>query len=137
MYLQSLAKLIVNRSIQSIDVTEVAGVWAHALSSEHSQSQVVPEDILNGFLQQCHAKNIDLLMSYIRSTLVCAGYSALQFTQQLSDRISTTAQPNLSSKQRALIAQEMANAERRLVEGADEELQLQNLASKTHQIICG
>eukprot|EP00042_Codosiga_hollandica_P013506 m.30705 g.30705 ORF g.30705 m.30705 type:complete len:345 (-) comp41322_c0_seq1:1623-2657(-) len=88
---------------------------------------VIPDALVNEVLTQCRRSSFDKLQEAIKELIDC-GYSGLQFVSQVHDKLLLE-DNELVDSQKAQIAERLAIIEKRLIDGADEYLQLLDLAS--------
>ncbi|XP_066476681.1 replication factor C subunit 4 [Tiliqua scincoides] len=105
--LQSATRLTGGKEITERIVTEISGV--------------VPKEILDGLLLACQSGAFEKL-EVATKNLINEGYAASQLINQLHDII--VERENLSDQQKSIIAEKLAEADKCLVDGSDEFLQL-------------
>ncbi|XP_034036248.1 replication factor C subunit 4 [Thalassophryne amazonica] len=110
-FLQSAARLSVDKEITEQGVIELAGV--------------VPPKMIDGLLEICFRGTFEKLEVAIRS-MVDEGYAATQILNQLHECII---EQDLSDKQKSAITEKMAVVDKCLTDGADEYLQMLSLCS--------
>lgn len=110
-FLQSAARLNVDREITEKCIIEIAGV--------------VPDKMIDGLLQICFTGTFEKLEVAVRN-MVDEGYAATQILSQLHDVVI---EHDLSDKQKSAIAEKMAVVGKCLSDGADEYLQMLSLCS--------
>lgn len=110
---QSCARLrsATGQEIEAEDVLEISGK--------------VPSKWLTGLLEVCTTNSFDKLTAYV-DELMCEGFAVTQLISQLHDKV--VEDESLSDKQKSIICEELAIGESRLLSGANEYLQLLNLA---------
>lgn len=112
-YLQSAARLY-GSSISSKDLISVSGV--------------IPEEVVNTLLAACRSGNFDLADKEVNN-VIAEGYPVAQILSQLFDLVAEA--DDISDEQKARICKKLAEADKRLVDGADEYLQLLDVTSNT------
>ncbi|KAK2836045.1 hypothetical protein Q5P01_016529 [Channa striata] len=110
-FLQSAARLNVDKDITERTVIEIAGV--------------VPPKMIDNLLQICFKGTFEKLEVAVRS-MVDKGYAAIQILVQLHEAIIEGA---LNDKQKSAITEKMAVVGKCLSDGADEYLQMLSLCS--------
>ncbi|XP_062306511.1 replication factor C subunit 4 [Osmerus eperlanus] len=110
-FLQSAARLNVDKEISEKAIVEIAGV--------------VPEKIIQGLLQICYKGTFEKLEVAVRD-VIDEGYAATVILGQLHE---TVIEDDLNDKQKSAIAEKMAEVDKCLVDGADEYLQILSLCS--------
>ncbi|CDP10965.1 unnamed protein product [Coffea canephora] len=117
-YLQSAARLF-GSSISSRDLISVSGV--------------IPEDVVQALYSACRSGNFDLADKEVKN-VIAEGYPVSQMLSQLFDLVVEA--DDMSDEQKARICKKLGEADKCLVDGADEYLQLLDVASKTMQALC-
>ncbi|KAL7750445.1 Subunit of heteropentameric Replication factor C (RF-C) [Sorochytrium milnesiophthora] len=108
MYLHSAARLLGSDSVTQSSIYEIAGA--------------VPPQVIDGLVNMwINRATFNAMAATVRS-IVQQGYSATQVLTQLYDAVIVS--PMLTSMQKAQAAEVMARMDKRLVDGADEHLQL-------------
>ncbi|XP_047443255.1 replication factor C subunit 4 [Mugil cephalus] len=110
-FLQSAARLNVNKEIAESSITEIAGV--------------VPSKVIDNLLQLSLTGTFEKLDIAIRN-IVDEGYAASQILTQLHESVI---EGDLNDKQKSAITEKMAVVDKCLADGADEYLQLLSLCS--------
>ncbi|XP_071774423.1 replication factor C subunit 4 [Centroberyx gerrardi] len=110
-FLQSAARLNVDKEITHSAVIEIAGV--------------VPPKMIDSLLQICFKGTFEKLEVAVKN-MVDEGYAATQILSQLHE---TIIEQDLNDKQKSAIAEKMAVVDKCLVDGADEYLQMLSLCS--------
>ncbi|WZZ58384.1 hypothetical protein YC2023_058491 [Brassica napus] len=113
-YLQSGARLF-GSTITSTDLLNVSGV--------------VPLEVVKRFFTACKSGDFDIANKQV-DNIVAEGYPASQIINQLFD-IVVEAGDDITDNQKAKICKCLAETDKRLVDGADEYLQLLDVASNT------
>ncbi|XP_061361878.1 replication factor C subunit 2 isoform X2 [Gastrolobium bilobum] len=116
-YLQSAARLF-GSSISSKDLISVSGV--------------VPAEVVEALLKSCKSGNFDLANKEVNN-FIAEGYPASQMLTQLFEAII---EDDISDEQKARIFKKLGEADKCLVDGADEYLQLLDVVSNTMQAFC-
>ncbi|KAF7816827.1 replication factor C subunit 2 [Senna tora] len=117
-YLQSAARLF-GSSISSKDLISVSGV--------------IPEEVVQALLAACKSGNFDLANKEVNN-FIAEGYPVSQMLIQLFEAIVET--DDISDEQKARISKKLGEADKCLVDGADEYLQLLDVASNTIRACC-
>lgn len=110
-FLQSAARLNVDKEISEKAIIEIAGV--------------VPPKMINGLLKICYKGTFEKLEVAVRE-LIDDGYAATVILGQLHE---TVIEDELNDKQKSAIAEKMAEVDKCLADGADEYLQMLSLCS--------
>ena len=87
---------------------------------------VVPDKWIDKLLDVCRSNSFENLESYVND-VTCEGFSGAQLLNQLHDRIVES--DDLSDVQKSVMCEELAICSSRLLEGANEYLQLVDLCS--------
>ena len=89
---------------------------------------VVPDKWIDNLLEVCYDKNktFEHLESFVND-ITCEGFSGAQFINQLHDRIVNS--DEMTDLQKSVISEKIAICSARLLEGANEYLQLIDLSS--------
>ncbi|CAN4121090.1 unnamed protein product [Withania somnifera] len=117
-YLQSAARLF-GSSISAKDLISVSGV--------------IPNEVVQAVFSACRSGNFDLANEEVNN-VIAEGYPVSQMLSQLYDIVIDA--DDISDEQKARICKKFAEADKCLVDGADEYLQLLNVASTTMQALC-
>ncbi|XP_040999108.1 replication factor C subunit 2 isoform X3 [Juglans microcarpa x Juglans regia] len=117
-YLQSAARLF-GSSISSKDLISVSGV--------------IPQEIVKAFLVTCKSGNFDVANKEVND-IIAEGYPVSQMLYQLLELVVEA--DDVSDEQKARICKKLAEADKCLVDGADEYLQLLDVASNTMRALC-
>ncbi|KAJ3190294.1 hypothetical protein HDU85_000589 [Gaertneriomyces sp. JEL0708] len=110
MLLQSAYRLYQKDAISSDALCEIAGI--------------VPDQTIESLMAAWMSRNATTIEQAVRS-VIRAGYSGSQLLSQLHERAVND--PHLASDQKARMSQALGKADKALVDGADEELQLMRL----------
>ncbi|KAJ6660944.1 hypothetical protein lerEdw1_016964 [Lerista edwardsae] len=105
--LQSATRLTGGKEVTERVIAEISGA--------------VPKEMLDGLLVACQSGAFEKL-EVATKNLINEGYAASQLINQLHDII--VERENLSDKQKSIIAEKLAEADKCLVDGSDEFLQL-------------
>lgn len=105
--LQSATRLTGGKEVSERIISEISGV--------------VPQETLDGLLVACQSGAFEKLEAATKN-LINEGYAASQLINQLHDIIIE--RENLSDKQKSIIVEKLAEADKCLVDGSDEFLQL-------------
>ncbi|PHT83838.1 Replication factor C subunit 4 [Capsicum annuum] len=116
-YLQSAARLF-GSSISAKDLISVSGV--------------IPNVVVQAIFSACRSGNFDLANKEVNN-VIAEGYPVSQMLSQLYDIVVDA--DDISDEQKARICKKFAEADKCLVDGADEYLQLLNVASSTMQAL--
>ncbi|KAH7524538.1 hypothetical protein FEM48_Zijuj06G0130100 [Ziziphus jujuba var. spinosa] len=117
-YLQSAARLF-GSSISSEDLIGVSGV--------------IPQEVVEALFSACKGGNFDLANKEVNN-IIAEGYPVAQMLSQLFEMIVEA--DDASDEQKARICKKLAEADKCLVDGADEYLQLLDVASNTMRALC-
>lgn len=112
-YLQGAARLF-GSSISSKDLLSVSGV--------------IPVEVVEALYAACKSGNFDLANKEVNN-VIAEGYPVSQMLSQLFDVVVEA--DDVPDEQKARICKSLAEADKRLVDGADEYLQLLDMASNT------
>ncbi|CAL8255797.1 unnamed protein product [Merluccius merluccius] len=110
-YLQSAARLNVDKEITEKTIVEIAGV--------------VPTKVIDNLLQICFKGTFEKVQIAIKN-MVDEGYAATQILIQLHESVI---EEDLNDKQKSAITEKMAVVDKCLADGADEYLQMLSLCS--------
>ncbi|XAR62831.1 hypothetical protein NMG60_11017727 [Bertholletia excelsa] len=117
-YLQGAARLF-GSSISSKDLLSVSGV--------------VPPEVVQALFSACRSGNFDLANKEVNN-VIAEGYPVSQMLSQLFDIVVEA--NDISDEQKARICKKFAETDKCLVDGADEYLQLLDVASITMRVLC-
>ncbi|KAK3013089.1 hypothetical protein RJ639_008150, partial [Escallonia herrerae] len=123
-YLQGAARLF-GSSISSKDLISVSGV--------------IPQEVVQALFSGCRSGNFDLADKEVKN-VIADGYPVSQMLSQLFDIVVEA--DDISDEQKARICKKLGEADKvtiltqRLVDGADEYLQLLDVASNTMRALC-
>ncbi|XP_077224412.1 ATPase family associated with various cellular activities (AAA) [Tasmannia lanceolata] len=117
-YLQGAARLF-GSSISSKDLISVSGV--------------VPQDVVKALFAACKTGEFELANKEVNN-VIAEGYPVSQMLSQLFDVV--VGADDISDQQKARICRRLAEADKCLVDGADEYLQLMDVASNTIRALC-
>ncbi|GAV90610.1 AAA domain-containing protein/Rep_fac_C domain-containing protein [Cephalotus follicularis] len=117
-YLQGAARLF-GSSISSKDLISVSGV--------------IPQEIVGALFAACRSGNFDMANKEVNN-IIAEGYPASQMLYQLFDVVVKA--DDISDEQKARICKSFGEADKCLVDGADEYLQLLDVTSNTMRALC-
>ncbi|PSS00132.1 Replication factor C subunit like [Actinidia chinensis var. chinensis] len=117
-YLQGAARLF-GSSISSKDLISVSGV--------------IPQEVVQALFAACSSSNFDLANKEV-TNVIAEGYPVSQMLSQLFEVVVVA--DDISDEQKAKICKKLAEADKCLIDGADEYLQLLNVASITMRVLC-
>ncbi|CAN6476132.1 unnamed protein product [Victoria cruziana] len=117
-YLQGAARLF-GSSISSVDLISVSGV--------------VPQQVVQSLYKACKSGQFELANKEVEN-ITAEGYPVSQTLSQLFDLIVEA--EDVSDEQKAKICQRIAEADKCLIDGADEYLQLMDVASNAMRAFC-
>ncbi|KAH9621244.1 hypothetical protein KSS87_003908 [Heliosperma pusillum] len=117
-YLQGAARLY-GSTISSVELISVSGV--------------IPPEIVQSLLAACKSGNFDLANNEVHN-VISEGYPVSQIISQLFDLI--VGAEDVSDEQKARVFKKMGEADKCLVDGADEYLQLLDVTSNTMRALC-
>ncbi|KAI8002654.1 Replication factor C subunit 2 [Camellia lanceoleosa] len=117
-YLQGAARLF-GSSISSNDLISVSGV--------------IPQEVVQAFFSACKSGNFDLANKEVNN-VIAEGYPVSQMLSQLFDIVVEA--DGVSDEQKAKICKKFGEVDKCLVDGADEYLQLLDVASNTMRVLC-
>ncbi|CAI9094873.1 OLC1v1030697C2 [Oldenlandia corymbosa var. corymbosa] len=98
-----------------------------------SVSGVVPEEVVQALYSACRSGNFDLADKEAKN-VIAEGYPVSQVLSQLFDIIVQS--DDITDEQKSRICKKLAEADKCLVDGADEYLQLLDVTSNTMRAIC-
>ncbi|PHT98574.1 Replication factor C subunit 4 [Capsicum chinense] len=93
-----------------------------------SVSGVIPNEVVQAIFSACRSGNFDLANKEVNN-VIAKGYPVSQMLSQLYDIVVDA--DDISDEQKARICKKFSEADKCLVDGADERLQLLNVASST------
>ncbi|XP_058097450.1 replication factor C subunit 2 isoform X1 [Magnolia sinica] len=117
-YLQGAARLF-GSSITAKDLLSVSGV--------------IPQDVVQALFTACKSGEFELANKEV-DNILAEGYPVSQMFSQLFDVIVEA--EDISDEQKARICKRLAEADKCLIDGADEYLQLLDVASNTMRALC-
>lgn len=117
-YLQSAARLF-GSTISSKDLISVSGV--------------IPQDVIQSLFMACKSGEFDFANKEV-SNIIAEGYPVSQTLCQLLEVIVNL--DDISDEQKARICKKLGEADKCLIDGADEYLQLLDVAGHTMQALC-
>ncbi|XP_038603452.1 replication factor C subunit 4 isoform X2 [Tachyglossus aculeatus] len=115
-FLQSATRLTGGKEVTEKVITEIAGV--------------VPAETIDGIFSACQSGSFEKLETVVKD-LINEGHAATQLVNQLHDVVVEKA--DLSDKQKSIITEKLAEADKCLADGADEHLQLISLCATVMQ----
>lgn len=116
---QSVSRLKCGEPLSSQDVAEVAGI--------------IPKSRVDDLLASCASNSYEKLSTTVED-LVLEGFAASQLFNQLHDAIVLSSK--YDDKQKSAIAEKLAICDHRLLEGADEFLQIMDLCVTIMSQVC-
>uniref|UniRef100_A0A023GLD4 Replication factor C subunit 4 n=1 Tax=Amblyomma triste TaxID=251400 RepID=A0A023GLD4_AMBTT len=116
---QSVSRLKCDEPVTSHDVAEVAGI--------------IPKKWIDDLLASCASNSYEKLSATVED-LVLEGFAASQLFSQLHDTIVLSTDYN--DKQKSAITEKLAICDHRLLEGADEYLQIMDLCITIMNQVC-
>ncbi|KAI8551419.1 hypothetical protein RHMOL_Rhmol06G0184300 [Rhododendron molle] len=117
-YLQGAARLF-GSSISSKDLISVSGV--------------IPQEVVQSLFAACKGGDFDVVNKEVNNVIL-EGYPVSQMLSQLFEVI--VGADDISDEQKAKICKKLAETDKCLVDGADEYLQLLDVASITTRVLC-
>ncbi|KAJ6798367.1 replication factor C subunit 2 [Iris pallida] len=117
-YLQSAARLF-GSSISAKDLISVSGV--------------IPQDVVQALFAACKTGEFDLANKEVNN-VIAEGYPVSQMLSQLFDIVINS--DDISDEKKARICKRMGETDKCLIDGADEYLQLMDVASHTMRALC-
>ncbi|CAH1781965.1 unnamed protein product [Owenia fusiformis] len=118
-FLQSAARLHPEDEITKSDIYEIAGV--------------ISDEEIDGVLNTCFSDSYEKLEAVVKDVML-NGHSGAQIINQMHDKLITM--DTLSDKQKAAILERLAVVDKRLLDGADEYLQIMDLCTVIMHQIC-
>eukprot|EP00731_Ephydatia_muelleri_P030306 Em0021g829a len=124
-FLQSAHRYKTGDAIAPKDILEIAGV--------------IPEHIIEGLIKACYSDCYDQLQTCVKvqelaMSLMAEGYSCAQTINQLHDRLVTD--ESLTDQCKSVISERMGLVDKRLLDGADEFLQMMDLCTVIMNQFC-
>ncbi|KAI6689427.1 hypothetical protein NL676_026255 [Syzygium grande] len=95
--------------------------------------QVIPQEVVGALLAACKSGNFDLANKEVNNA-IAEGYPVSQMLSQLFEVVVEA--DDISDEQKARICKRLGEADKCLVDGADEYLQLLDVASNTMRALC-
>lgn len=117
--LQSAARLQCKEGITKADIVEVAGV--------------IDYDVVTDLMKVCHSGSYEKLEKTVKD-IMADGHSAGQIILQLHECIVTS--DSLNDRQKSSVCERLAVVDKRLIDGADEYLQVMDVCTVVMQQIC-
>ncbi|XP_069331322.1 replication factor C subunit 4 [Eulemur rufifrons] len=115
-FLQSATRLTGGKEITEKVITDIAGV--------------IPAETIDGLFAACQSGSFDRLEAVVKE-LIDEGHAATQLVNQLHDVVVEN--DVLSDKQKSIVTEKLAEADKCLADGADEHLQLISLCATVMQ----
>ncbi|OWM90120.1 hypothetical protein CDL15_Pgr006441 [Punica granatum] len=139
-----LSEEVMSSRILHICKEEGLNLEAEALSTLSSISQgdlrraitylqVIPPEVAEALLIACKSSNFDQANKEVNN-IIAEGYPISQMLTQLFDMVVEA--DDISDEQKARICKSLAEADKCLIDGADEYLQLLDVASDTMRALC-
>jgi len=94
----------------------------------HEVAGYIPKQYIIDFINICQSKSYEKLATFI-DNLIGDGYSGTQFLLQLHEWVIETDELLLSENHKSLISEQIALNDKRLLDGADEYLQILDIGS--------
>ncbi|EGD75544.1 replication factor C 4 [Salpingoeca rosetta] len=117
-FLQSASRLCGSSGVEVHHVEEIAGA--------------IPNAVMTDLLDKCRQGSFENLQETVQSILL-DGFSADTIVEELLQLVVEA--DDISDTQKADIAHKLAQVDKRLVDGADEELQIMDLCATTMQVL--
>lgn len=117
--LQSVSRLKGEEKITKQDILEVGGV--------------IPEEIILQLFEVCRSDSYEKLDKTLKE-IICEGHSGMQILLQIHQLVMTTEE--LDDHQKSIVAEKIAIVDKRLMDGADEYLQLMDLCNTMMHHLC-
>ncbi|THG05963.1 hypothetical protein TEA_008370 [Camellia sinensis var. sinensis] len=95
--------------------------------------KVIPQEVVQAFFSACKSGNFDLANKEVNN-VIAEGYPVSQMLSQLFDIVVEA--DGVSDEQKAKICKKLGEVDKCLVDGADEYLQLLDVASNTMRVLC-
>ncbi|GAQ78994.1 Replication factor C subunit RFC4 [Klebsormidium nitens] len=110
-------------------------LFGSRISSENiiSVSGVVPDDVIEKLLTSCRSGDYDKAQGTV-TDIIADGYAVSQILSQLHDEVVRA--EDVTDEQKARICERVAEADKCLIDGGDEYLQLLDVASNTMRALC-
>lgn len=112
--LQSAHRLKAGREIVKADIEDIAGVLA--------------DETIEHLFQSCKSNSFEQVQVAVNN-IIASGYSAVQVLSQLHDCLVTKETEEILDLKKARIMEKIAEADKCLIDAADEELQLLNVCA--------
>ncbi|KAJ7543434.1 hypothetical protein O6H91_09G038200 [Diphasiastrum complanatum] len=112
-----------------------ARLYGSSISSENiiSVSGIIPHAVIQSLFEACKTGVFDQSQKEV-TNIIAEGYPVSQVLSQLHDLIVVA--DDLSDDQKARICERLSEADKCLIDGADEYLQLMDVASNTMRTLC-
>ncbi|KAL3690676.1 hypothetical protein R1sor_004327 [Riccia sorocarpa] len=134
--LSALSKVSGGDLRRAITVLQSAArLYGSSISSDNiiSVSGVVPDEVMDSFIAACKSGQFDKAQGVV-TNIIAEGYPASQILNQLFDIVVSS--PDIADEQKARILERIAETDKALIDGADEFLQLLDVASNTLGALC-
>lgn len=137
--LQSISRLLKDSEVTRDDVLELTGVTISieipaysSLREKILHLQYIPDEEIISFLDTCKLGDYDHVQTFVQQ-LIYAGYGAGQLFTQLQETILES--DILTDDQKAIIIERLAISDHRLMDGADEFLQMMDVSASVMESI--
>lgn len=100
----------------------------------HEVAGYVPKQMVDKFVQICWSKSYEKLTEFV-SDLIASGYSGSQFLLELHEWLIDCDQSLLSDDNKSVISERIAFNDKRLLDGADELLQVLDVGALVIDVI--
>lgn len=131
--LRSLLKLTNGDLRQSITLLQSAAGFAPVVTKDilSELAGVVPDNIVSKVIEVAEIGNQKQIEKAVEN-IILDGYSVSELLDQLHDKLLTSV---ISSKSKSMLANTFSVANRRLVDGGDEHIELLNIVTQTAQAL--
>ena len=109
--------------LQSSSLIKVDEEGELTIEDIHEMAGYIPKQCIQNFIQICSSKSYERMTECV-TELIASGYSGSQFLLELHEWVIECDESLLSDKQKAIISERLAYNDKRLLDGADEFLQL-------------
>jgi len=120
-FMQSAHRLNGGTEVTTSDIEEIAGT--------------VPEGAVGDFIARCKSNSFEQMQEAV-TDLVASGFSANVFMNQIHDALVALPTDEATDVQKAVIFENLAQADKALVDGADETLQLMHIGGVIMTGLC-
>ncbi|KAI3969379.1 hypothetical protein MKX01_019940 [Papaver californicum] len=112
-----------------------ARLFGYSISSKDliSVSGVIPQDVIQSLLAACRSGDFELANKEVNS-VIAEGYPVSQVISQLFDVVVEA--DDITDEQKARICKKLGESDKCLVDGADEYLQLMDVANSAMRSLC-